>query len=109
MHTDLMGASGFEPETQQAHVLFLIIGKQQAVRDGIVALCIVDATLDDRVFLPPDRRIDGEVQAEDRIRRIEQCRDIHEGVREVVIQILQADIRIGGICRTAQIESGGNH
>ncbi len=75
MHTDLMGASGSEFQPQETQVFFFIIGKQQAMRDGIVALCIVDATLDDGVFLPADRRIDGEVQAERRIRGIGERRD----------------------------------
>ena len=109
MHTDLMRAAGFKFQAQETQVFFFVIRKQQAVRDGVVPLRVVDATLDDGILFPPDRCVDGEVQAEDRIRRIAQCRDVREGVRKAAIEILQAGMCIGGICRTAQIESGGNH
>ena len=105
MHTYLVGASGFELQAQETQVLFFIIRKQQAVRDGVVPLHVVDAAFDDGIFLPTDCCVDREVKAEDRIRRIEQSRDVREGVRKAAIQILQTGARIGWICGTAQIES----
>lgn len=105
MHTNLMGTSGFELQAQETQVFFFIIRKQQAVRDGVVPLHVVDAAFDDGIFLPTDCCVDGEVQTEDRIRRIEQCRDVRKGVRKAAIQILQTGARIDWICGTAQIKS----